>query len=92
MQWVVAGGILDQTGQQRALGAAQLRGRFGKKDLGSRLQPKGKIAVVGLVEVKRQQLILGVALFEPPGQPGLAQFTAQTLFIALLRFHQEVAR
>ncbi len=89
---VVAGGILDKARQQRAFGGAQLRRRLGEKDLRRRLQAKGKVAVVGLVQVERQQFVLCVAALQLPGQPRLAQLAPQRLLIAFVGREQQRAR
>ena len=60
--------------------------------LGRRLDAGGKVAVVGGVEVERQQLVFGVRPLQTPRQPRLAQFAAQRALGPLLRRQVEVAR
>jgi hypothetical protein len=91
-QRIVAGGVLDQPGQQRALGAAQLVGGLGEEDLGGGLEAEGKVAVVGLVQVKRQQFILAVGALQLPGQPCLAQLACVGLGVALFGGQEQGAR
>ncbi len=68
LQWVVDGGRLGQPGQQRAFRQIELSRALGEVDAGGRLDPVGQIAVIALVQVKGQNLILGVASRQTPGQ------------------------
>ena len=80
---VVARRRLRQPGQQGALGQVKLPRMDAEIRLGRRLDAGGEVAVVGGVEVERQQLILGVRPLQPPRQPRLAQLAAQRALRAL---------
>ncbi len=91
-QRVVAAGILHQPGEQRTFGGAQLGSRFRKENLRSSLYSERKIAVVGLVQIERQQLIFVVVALKLESQVRLAQFAKIACLIALIVIHEQVAR
>ena len=69
-----------------------MAGRFGEEDLGRGLQPKGKVAIVGLIQIEREQLVFGVEALQLPGQPGFAQLAPERFLVAFLHRQEQVAR
>jgi hypothetical protein len=88
---VVAAGVLDQPGEESALGPAQLGRGFGKEVLGCGFQAKGEVAVVGLVEIETQDFGFAVTPLQLESQGRLPQFAVVALDVALLRLHQHRA-
>jgi len=91
-QRIVLGGRLRQSGQHRTFGQRQLVGSLAKVGAGRRADAIGQVAIVGLVEVERQDFIARVALRQFEGQHAFAQLAAQRALGALLRIEQQVAR
>ena len=92
VQRVVGDLILQQSCQHAALGEIQLGCVLAEVGLCGRFQAGGEVAVIDLVEIKRQDLAFRVAQLDLNGQPGLAQLAPQRLLEALVFAHQRVAR
>jgi len=78
LQRVVADWRLRQPGQQGALGQVEFGGAFGKVGTGGGFDTVGQVAIVGLVQVKCENLVLAVGACQAPGQDGLAQLALPT--------------
>ena len=73
-------GAVGQAGQQGALGEVQLADVLAEVRLGGGLDAEGAAAVVDVVQVHRQDFLLGVVLLDAVGDEPLVQLAADGLF------------
>ena len=92
LDWVIPRGPLRKSGQQRALRQVQFAGGHPEVSLRSSLDAGCVMAIVGGVEIQRQQLVFGVLALELPGQPRLPHFAGQRLLVAFVFGQEQIAR